>query len=97
MPSVKFLMLAMVVGFWPGHLATCAPLLCSTLQVQIITITVLLIIVIQGITVMKELSGTSRAVLDNIRIVVIWGIFLIPLGPYLCRLQDGFNYVAVIL
>jgi len=49
-----------------------------------------------GITVMKELSATSRAVLDNIRIVVIWAIFLIPLGPYLCRLQDGFNYVAPI-
>lgn len=49
-----------------------------------------------GITVMRELSATTRAVLDQIRIVSIWAIFLLPLGPFLCRLQDGFNFVAPI-
>jgi len=49
-----------------------------------------------GITVMKELSATTRAVLDQIRVVLIWLVFLIPLGPFLCRLQDHFSFVAPI-
>jgi len=49
-----------------------------------------------GITVMKELTATTRAVLDQIRVVLIWLVFLIPLGPYLCRLQDHFSFVAPI-
>jgi len=49
-----------------------------------------------GISVTKELSATTRAVLDQIRIVVIWIVFIIPLGPFLCRLQDHFNFTAPI-
>jgi len=49
-----------------------------------------------GISVMKELSATTRAVLDQIRVVLIWMVFLLPLGPYLCRLQDHFVFVAPI-
>jgi len=49
-----------------------------------------------GITVTRELSATTRAVLDQIRIIVIWAIFLIPLGPFLCRLQDHFQFTAPI-
>ena len=40
-----------------------------------------------GITVIKELSATTRAVLDQLRIVFIWAIFLIPFGPFLCIMQ----------
>jgi len=49
-----------------------------------------------GITVMKELSATTRAVLDQLRIIFIWIIFLFPLGRFLCRLQDEFMYPAII-
>jgi len=49
-----------------------------------------------GITVTKELSATTRAVLDQLRVVLIWAIFLIPFGPYLCRMQDTFHYTAPI-
>ena len=48
-----------------------------------------------GITVAKELNATTRAVLDQLRIVLIWGTFLIPFGPFLCRVQDYFHWTAV--
>jgi len=49
-----------------------------------------------GITVAKELNATTRAVLDQLRIVLIWGTFLIPFGPFLCRVQDYFHWTAPI-
>jgi len=47
-----------------------------------------------GITVMRELSATTRAVLDQLRIIFIWAIFLLPWGIELCRLQDKFTWPA---
>ena len=44
---------------------------------------------------MKELTASTRAVLDTIRIVLIWAIFLIPFGTSLCATQDNFVFVAV--
>jgi len=49
-----------------------------------------------GITVTKELSGTTRAVLDQIRIILITIVFTLPLGAYLCRLQQFFHYTMPI-
>jgi len=49
-----------------------------------------------GVSVTKELSSVTRAVLDNLRIVFIWAFFLIPFGPYLCKVQGDFHYTAVI-
>lgn len=49
-----------------------------------------------GITVTKELSATTRAVLDQLRVILIWAIFLIPFGNYLCRMQDFFHFTAPI-
>lgn len=49
-----------------------------------------------GISVTKELSATTRAVLDQIRVILIWAIFLIPFGPYLCKLQGFFHFTAPI-
>jgi len=49
-----------------------------------------------GITVTKELSATTRAVLDQIRIIIITIVFTIPLGAYLCRLQQYFHYTMPI-
>lgn len=49
-----------------------------------------------GISVTKELSATTRAVLDQIRVILIWAIFLIPFGPYLCQLQGYFHFTAPI-
>jgi len=49
-----------------------------------------------GISVTKELNATTRAVLDQIRVILIWAIFLIPFGPYLCRLQGYFHFTAPI-
>ena len=48
-----------------------------------------------GITVTKELSATTRAVLDQIRVILIWAVFLIPWGPFLCAVQDYFHWTAV--
>ena len=48
-----------------------------------------------GTTVAKELDATTRAVLDQLRIVLIWVIFLLPLGEFLCRVQDFFHWTAV--
>jgi len=49
-----------------------------------------------GITVMRELSATTRAVLDQLRIIFIWIIFLPTWGIELCRLQDKFTWPAPI-
>jgi len=54
-----------------------------------------------GITVMRELSATTRAVLDQIRIIFIWLIFIIPWHKItgsleLCRLQDKFHWSAAV-
>ena len=48
-----------------------------------------------GITVAKELTATTRAVLDQVRVILIWAVFLIPWGTYLCRVQDYFHFTAV--
>jgi len=51
-----------------------------------------------GITVMKELTATTRAVLDQIRVILIYIIFLtLPLaGSFLCKERDHFVFVAPI-
>merc|ERR1719516_810197 len=54
-----------------------------------------------GISVMKELSATTRAVLDQLRIIFIWAIFLIDWEKVtgtleLCRLQDKFHWSAAV-
>jgi len=49
-----------------------------------------------GITVMKELTATTRAVLDQIRVILIYIVFLIPFGPFLCKERDHFVFVAPI-
>lgn len=49
-----------------------------------------------GITVTKELSATTRAVLDQIRIVIIWVIFFIPFGPTLCAMHTHFVFTGPI-
>jgi len=49
-----------------------------------------------GITVTKELSATTRAVLDQIRIIIITIAFTVPLGDYLCALQQYFHYTMPI-
>jgi hypothetical protein len=51
-----------------------------------------------GITVMKELTATTRAVLDQIRVILIYIIFLtLPLtGAFLCKERDHFVFVAPI-
>lgn len=49
-----------------------------------------------GITVTKELTATTRAVLDQIRTIVIWAVFLIPWGEFLCSVQDYFHWTAAV-
>jgi len=49
-----------------------------------------------GISVTKELSATTRAVLDQIRIILITIAFTVPLGLFLCGLQQPFHYTVVI-
>jgi len=49
-----------------------------------------------GITVAKELNATTRAVLDQLRIILIWVTFLAPYGPFLCSVQDYFHWTAPI-
>ena len=44
----------------------------------------------------KEIGATTAAVLDNGRILLVWGFFLLPLGQYLCRVQGDFHYTAPI-
>jgi len=51
-----------------------------------------------GITVMKELTATTRAVLDQIRVILIYIVFLtLPLvSSFLCKERDHFVFVAPI-
>lgn len=46
-----------------------------------------------GVSVTAELSSTTRAVLDNLRIIFIWAFFLIPFGDMLCEVRDEFHYL----
>jgi len=46
-----------------------------------------------GVSVTAELSSTTRAVLDNLRIIFIWAFFLIPMGDFLCEVRDEFHYL----
>ena len=48
-----------------------------------------------GITVAKKVDATTRAVLDQLRTVIIWAVFIIPFGPALCRVQQYFHFTAV--
>ena len=48
-----------------------------------------------GISVTKEMSATTRSILDQIRVILIWAVFLILWGNYLCRVQDYFVWTAV--
>ena len=48
-----------------------------------------------GITVAKKVDATTRAVLDQLRTVIIWATFLIPFGASLCRVQQYFDFTAV--
>ena len=50
---------------------------------------------VSGISVTKEMSATTRSILDQIRVILIWAVFLIPWGNYLCRVQDYFVWTAV--
>ena len=34
-------------------------------------------------------------VLEQVRIVIVWAVFLLPWGGFLCRVQDTFNWVEV--
>jgi len=49
-----------------------------------------------GISVTKEMSATTRSILDQIRVILIWAVFLIPWGNYLCRVQDYFVWTAAV-
>ena len=35
------------------------------------------------------------AVLDQVRIVIVWAVFLLPWGAFLARVQDTFDWVEV--
>ena len=50
-----------------------------------------------GTTVTKVMSGTARAVIAQVSIVIVWLTFLLPLPDSLCRLQDYFSWGAVSL
>ena len=98
MDLFRFLMETMGVGCFAGLLATCAQLPCSILLVpskQMSTIIFKLKYNFTGITVTKELNATTRAVLDQIRVILIWAIYLIPFGLKLCLMQGHFHWTAV--
>ena len=42
------------------------------------------------------MSAAFSTVLSSLRPLTVWVIFLIPWGPYLCRVQGQFHYTAVI-
>ena len=46
-------------------------------------------------SVTKDLSATTKSVLDQIRMVIIWAVFLLPWGSQLCRVQDYFHWIEV--
>ena len=53
-------------------------------------------LMISSLVVSKVVSAAYSTVLYNLRPLIVWGIFLIPWGPYLCRVQGQFHYTAVI-
>ena len=36
------------------------------------------------------------AVVNNLRMVLVWGFFQLPLGRFLCRVQAQFHYTALV-
>ena len=48
------------------------------------------------ISVTQRIGATTSAVLDNVRIVIVWAFFLVPFGEYLCRVQGSFHFTAPI-
>ena len=48
------------------------------------------------LNVTNKISATTAAVLSNVRIIFVWAFFLIPFGPFLCRVEKEFHYTAVI-
>ena len=65
-------------------------------------VTTLVLIVICGLynysrcSLTKELNATTSAVLDNIKLVIVWAFFLLPLGPNLCRVQKEFHWTSLV-
>ena len=48
------------------------------------------------LNVTNKISATTAAVLSNVRIIFVWAFFLIPFGPFLCRVEKEFHFTAVI-
>ena len=42
------------------------------------------------------MSATTGTVLANARLVLVWSFFLLPFGPFLCRVQGEFHYTALL-
>ena len=106
MPSMlsRWSLMVARAGCWAGPLATCSPSLSSTTQVNCykpLSVPNMIIwpenwfLIHSGISVTKEMSATTRTILDQIRVILIWLVFLIPWGPFLCRVQDYFIWEAV--
>ena len=49
-----------------------------------------------SLNVTNKISATTAAVLSNVRIIFVWAFFLLPFGPFLCRVEKEFHYTAVI-
>ena len=43
-----------------------------------------------------SVSSTTRYVVGQVAIVLVWIIFLLPLGQALCRVQGDFHYTALV-
>ena len=98
MPSMlsKWSLTVVRSGCWVGPSATCSPSLSSTTRVRVATfLHECHYSKMSGISVTKEMSATTRSILDQIRVILIWAVFLIPWGGYLCRVQDYFVWTAV--
>ena len=52
--------------------------------------------ILSALNVSKSMSAAYSTVLSSLRPLIVWVIFLIPWGPYLCRVQGQFHYTAVI-
>ena len=37
----------------------------------------------------------TQTVLNQIRMVIVWAVFLLPWGSQLCRVQDYFHWIEV--
>ena len=48
------------------------------------------------IAISQNIGSTTAAVMDNVRILLVWAFFLVPFGEYLCRVQGEFHYTATI-